>query len=223
MTATMELLRTACYFSKLDPAALEDIRRLITERKLPSGETILWEGQEADVLYFVISGVLKLFATSAEGREFVVRLVYGGDSVNDDAILGNGINALSAMTMSPVLLYGLHQGDLSHILRAYPQVNSNIALVLAVRQRHLVRLATELVFKNVTARLARFLLEQEKLERAGAKEVRVTQQEMAAMIGTVRELVNRSLRELEAMGAIRLKHNQIIIADKKRLTELSSL
>ena len=223
MTAKLELLKTACYFSKLDNSALENISRFVFERKLAANESILWEGAEEKVLYFVISGLLKLFATSAEGREFIIRLVYGGDSINDDAIFDKGPSILGAMTMSPVLLYGLRQPDLEEILRTYPQVNSSIAEVFAARQRYLVRLAAELVFKDVTGRLAHLLLEREKLAHSGANDLRITQQEMASMIGTVRELVSRSLKELEEMGALSLQHNQIIIKDRNRLLELSSI
>ena len=125
--------------------------------------------------------------------------------------------------MSPVVLYGLRQRDLDKILQAHPQVNVTIAEVFAVRQRYLVRLAAELVFKNVTNRLAHLLLEREKLAHTDSKESRVTQQEMASMIGTVREIVSRSLRDLEAMGAISVRHNQIIISNKDLLQELSSI
>ena len=223
MAAKLELLKTACYFSKLDPTALGDISRFIFERKYSAGEVIMREGEHYEVLYFVISGLLKLFATSVEGREFIVRLVYGGDSVNDDTLFDGGSSLLNAMTMSPVVLYGLYQQDLGKILRAHPQVNTSIAEVFAARQRYLVRLTTELVFKNATGRLARLLLEREKLMHARTKELRVTQQEMASMIGTVREIVSRSLRELEVMGAISLRHNQIIITNRDLLRELSSM
>ncbi|MFC1893058.1 Crp/Fnr family transcriptional regulator [Chloroflexota bacterium] len=223
MGIELELLKTARYFSKLGTPYLEDISRYVFEKKLPAAEVILWEGEEYESLYFVISGLIKLFATSNEGRELIVRLVYGGDSFNDDAIFDKGPSTLSAMTMSPVVLYGLHQQDLDKIQSSHPEVNSNIAEVLAARQRYLVRLATELVFKNVTARLARFLLEREELLSTGATEVKVTQQEMASMIGTVREIVSRSLRDLEAEGAISLRHNQIIITDRDRLMELGGI
>ena len=106
MAVKLELLKTACYFSKLNLVALEDVSHFTFERKLPAGEVILWEGEEAEALYFVISGLLKLVATSTEGREFIVRLVYGGDSVNDDAIFDREPIILNAMTMSPVVLYG---------------------------------------------------------------------------------------------------------------------
>ncbi len=223
MAIKLELLKTTCYFSKLDLPALEDIGSFIFERRIPAGEVILWEGEEDEVLYFVISGLLKLFVTSAEGREFIVRLAYGGDSLNDDAIFDRGPNILNAMTMSPVVLYGLRRQDLDSILGAHPEVNSTITEVFAARQRLLVRLATDLVFKHVTGRLAHLLLEREKLASGGDKESRVTQQEMASMIGTVREIVSRSLRDLEAMGAISLRRNQIIIINRDQLVELSNL
>jgi len=223
MAAKIELLKTACYFSKLDVASPGDISRFIFEKKLPAGETILWEGEKDEAVYFAISGLLKLFATSEEGREFTVRIVFGGDSFNDATIFDNGTSILSAMTMSPVLLYGLRRQDLGEILRTHSEVNSRIAEVFAGRERYYVKLAEELVFKSVTSRLARFLMEREKLARAGNEDIRVTQQEMASMIGTVREIVSRSLRELETMSAISLRHNQIVITDRNRLSELSGV
>ena len=221
MEVKLECLKSAYYFSKLPSASLEDVSRFIFERQIPADKTILWEGDEGEVIYFVISGLLKLFTTSEEGREFIVRIVYGGDSINDDTVFGRGPNILSAMTLSPVVLYGLHQSNLADIIHAHPEVGSRIVEVFAARQRYLIRLATELVFKSATSRLARLLLEKEELTRVGAKETRITQQEMASMIGTVREIVSRSLRDLETMGFINLKRNQIIVTNRDRLLELS--
>ena len=133
MAVDLELLKTACYFPELDNSNLEAIRRFVFERKVPAGEVFLWEGDEDEVLYFVISGQLKLFSTSTEGREFIIRIVYGGDSINDDTIFNKGPNILSAMTMSPAVLYGLYQQDLNQILHAHPQVNLNITETFATR------------------------------------------------------------------------------------------
>lgn len=221
MAVTLESLKTARYFARLETAGLADISRFIFERQLPAGEVILWEGDEDRTIYFVITGLVKLFATSAEGREFIIRIAYGGEPINDDNLFTKGPNLVSAATLSPVVLYGLDQADLDQILRTYPSVAYSIAEVLAARQRYMVRLATDLVFKSVTSRLAHLLLEREQLARAGGDNLKVTQQDMAFMIGTVRELVSRSLRELEVAGAISLKHNQIIISNRNRLVELS--
>jgi CRP/FNR family cyclic AMP-dependent transcriptional regulator len=221
MAIEPEFLKTACYFRNLDTAALEDISQFLFEKKSEPGEYILWEGEKDGVLYFVIKGLVKLFSTSTEGREFIVRVAYGGDSINDEGIFDQESNVFSAATMSPVVLYGLRYEDLTTILAAHPAVSSSIAEVLAVRQRYFSRLAVELVFNSATSRLAHLLLDREKMIRAGEKDQKITQQDMASMIGTVREIVGRSLRELEEMGAIRLDHNRIIIRDSQKLRELS--
>ena len=223
MAVNPEILKTACYFTGLDSTALEDIARFVFEKKLPPEEFVLWEGEEDDVLYFVVTGMMKLFSTSTEGREFTLRIVFGGDSINDEAVINRAPSILSAITLSPVVLYGLRQHDLEIILNNYPQVNKRISEVLAARERYLVRLATDLVFKNVTGRLAHLLLEREGLAHVSGNNLKITQQEMASMIGTVRELVSRSLKEMESIGAVSLEHNQIIINDKDRLEELSAV
>jgi CRP/FNR family cyclic AMP-dependent transcriptional regulator len=223
MAVEPEFLKTACYFRKLEPAALADISHFIFEKKLAAQEYILWEGEKDGVLYFVIKGLVKLFSTSAEGREFIVRVVYGGDSFNDESFFDKGQNTFGAVTMSPAILYGLRYEDLAAILQAHPAVGSAMAEVFAARQRYFSRLAVELVFKSATGRLARLLLDREKMIRAGAGDQKITQQEMAGMIGTVREIVGRSLRELEEKGAIRLERNRIIIKDSYQLRELGDM
>lgn len=221
MIAELEFLKTACYFRNLRPEDLEQIRPFIFVKQLLASEVCIWEDDETDGIYFVISGLLKLFTTSFEGREFIVRLVYGGDSFNDDTLFDKGQSILSAMAMSKVMLYGLRKTDLGEILRVHPQAATEIAEVFAARQRYLISLSRDLVFKNVTSRLAHLLLDKEKLARSGGNNTKVTQQEMASMIGTVREIVSRSLRELEAMGAISLKQNRLMITDRKQLLALS--
>lgn len=223
MAIELEFLKTACYFRKMEPAALESISPFLFEKKVPAGEAVLWEGEEDVTLYFVIKGLVRLFTTSTEGREFIVRVAYGGDSINDEGIFNKAKNTFSAMTMTPAILYGLRYENLAKISSLHPEVNSRIAEVFAERQRYFSKLAVELVFKNATGRLAGLLMGREKMIREGAGGQKITQQEMASMIGTVREIVGRSLKELEGTGAISVEHNRIIIRDKRKLLEMSSV
>lgn len=222
MTIRLEWLRTACYFSNMEASTLEIIGRFISEMHVPAEKVISWEGEREDTIYFVISGLVKLFAISADGREFALRMVYGGDSFNDEKIFSNEPNAMSAMSMTPALLYCLRYEDLYSIIETYPQVRANITEVLAARQRYFVRLAVELVFKRVTSRLARLLLEHDALAKDGVELPRITRYDMAAIVGTVREMVSRALKDLESSGAIKIERDKIIILDRNRLFELSS-
>ena len=121
-------------------------------------------------------------------------------------------NLASAQAMGHVLLYGIGRSSMEVMLRNYPQLSSNVIKVMAGRVRDLVLLVEDLSFRNVIGRVARILI-----EYAGSKadhKPRLTQQEMAAMAGTVREVVSRSLKALEEEGAIKLDRNRIIITDE---------
>jgi len=179
---------------------------------------VLLEGESAANLYFVASGVVKVFKTSAEGKEQILSIVRPGESFNDVPIFDGGPNPVSALAMGPVLLYGIKRNDMVTILRDHPQIALNVIKVLASRVRHLVSLVEDLSFKHVIGRVAKILLEHVGGEMG--REPRLTQQEMAAMAGTAREVVGRSLKSLEEEGAIKFDRHRIIITDKEALKEI---
>jgi len=120
--------------------------------------------------------------------------------------------------MGPVLLYGIRRSKLEPILLERPQVALNVIRVLAAQVRNLVSLVEDLSFRHVIGRVAKILL-----DHAGDGTMplpRLTQQEMAGMAGTAREVVGRSLKALEEEGAIRLDRHRIVITDKEALREI---
>ena len=218
MAVQVEFLKSIPYFSGLSLAELDSVRKLIFEKTAERGEIILLEGEPAEALYFVASGVVKCFKTSAEGKEQILNLVRPGESFSDVPIFDGGPSPASAQAMGPVVLYGIRKSDLGVILRDYPQVALNVTQVLSQRLRHLVSLVEDLSFRHVIGRVVKILL-----EHAGdgtGPRPRLTQQEMAAMAGTAREVVARSLKALAEEGAIRLERHRIVITDKEALKEM---
>jgi CRP-like cAMP-binding protein len=218
MAVHLEFLKKIQYFSGLSPAELESIRKLVFEKTADRAEMVLLEGEPATSLYFVASGAVKLFKTSAEGKEQILSIVRPGDSFNDVSIFDGGPNPASARTMGPVLLYGIKKHDMEAILREHPQIVLNVVRVLAGRVRHLVSLVEDLSFRHVMSRVAKILFEYVGGEMGPGP--RLTQQEMAAMAGTAREVVGRSLKALEGEGAIKLDRHRIIITDKEALQKI---
>lgn len=218
MAIQLNFLKSSPYFAGLSPAELDSVRQLIFEKTVERGEVILLEGEPAEALFFVVSGVVKVFKTSAEGKEQILSIVRPAESFNDVPIFDDGPNPASAQAMGPVVLYGVRKSELRVTLRAHPQIALNIIKVLAERVRQLVSLVEDLSFKHVVSRVAKVLLEHAG-DGAGPRP-RLTQQEIAAMAGTAREVVGRSLRALEEGGAIRLEHHRIVITDKEALKEM---
>ncbi len=123
--------------------------------------------------------------------------------------------------MGAVVLNAIKKNDLEIVLREHPQIALNVIQVLSRRVQELVSLVEDFSFRHVTGRVAKMLLEYAG-DGAGERP-RLTQQEMAAMIGTAREMVGRSLKNLETEGAIRLERNRVIITDQKTLREMAGI
>ena len=217
MAPQIEFLKSIPYFSGLKPAELDSISKLIFEKRYNQGEMILLEGEAAEALYFIALGMVKVFKTSVDGKEQILKIMHPGEPVNDVSMFNGSLNLASAQAMGPVLLYGITKGDLEAVIHSQPQVALNVIKVMAGRLRHLVSLVEDLSFRHVTGRVAKILLEYAG-DKKGA-EPRLTQRDMAAMAGTVREVVSRSLKTLEEEGVIRLDRHRIVITDEAALKE----
>lgn len=218
MAVQVEFIKSIPYFSGLSPAGLDSIAGLVFEKTVERGEIIVLEDEPAEALYFVVSGVVKVFKTSVEGKEQILSIVRPGESFNDVPVFDDGLNPAGVQAMGTVVLYGLGKDELKDILRDYPPVALNVIRVLGGQVRRLVALVEDLSFRQVIGRVARILLE--NAGDGAAPGQRLTQQDMAAMAGTAREVVSRSLKTLEEEGTIRLERHRIVIADKEALRGL---
>lgn len=221
MEIGVSFLKSIPYFSRLSPDELDSVRKLIFERKIERGEVILLEGEPPEALYFVGSGAVKMFRTSADGKEQVLDIVRPGDSFNDVPIFDGGLNLASAQAMGAATIYGILKHDLDVFLQHHPGIAVNIASVLAAQVRHLVSLVDDLSFRPVVGRVAKILL-----EYAGngmSPNQRLTQQDMAAIVGTAREVVSRSLKALQTEGVIRIDRHRIVVTDEEALKEIAGM
>lgn len=220
MAIGLDFLKSIPYFVGLNATELESIGKLVVAKTAERGEIIILEGEKAAALQLVFSGVLKAFKTSADGKEQILSIIRPGESFNDVSVFDNNPSPVSIQTMGPVVLYEIRKNDLEAILNEHPQIARNVINVLAGRIRNMVSLVEDLSFRNVIGRVAKILLENAG-DGAGTAGARLTQQEMAAMAGTAREVVGRSLKVLEDDGAIKLDRHRIIIRNKEALKNVA--
>ena len=201
---------------------LGGLLQFFSERSFIKGQTIVGEGEYDESLHFVNTGVVKIFKTSAEGKEQIIRLARPGDPFNDLAVFSAGASPYSAQALGSITtVYKINRSDFLPFVKGNWQVAFNAAESLAEQSRLLLTLVEDLSFKNVTNRVAKILLQH--LEPGPEGSHRLTQYEMAAMAGTAREVVGRSLKSLEDSGAIKLERHRIVIADKGYLQRLAGL
>jgi CRP/FNR family transcriptional regulator, cyclic AMP receptor protein len=218
MTIQIETLKSIPYFHGISSADLNTIKNSFFEKTAERGELILAEEEISDVLYFITSGAVKLFKTSADGKEQILDIARPGQSINDVPIFDGSPNLTSAQAMGAVILYWVDKADLDRILQLYPSVAQNANKVLAAQVRRLTSLVEDLSFKPVIGRVAKILLEHS--EESPDSRPKLTQQDMAAMAGTAREVVGRSLKALEQEGLIKLERHRLVISNKEALKEM---
>ena len=221
MAVEVTFLKSIPYFSRLSTDELNSVKELVFEKNAERGGIIFLEGETAEALYFVGTGAVKMFSTSVDGKEQVLNIVRPGDSFNDVPIFDGGPNLASAQAMGPVTLYGILKHDLNVFLQDHPRIAINIVSLLAAQVRHLVSLVEDLSFRPVVSRVAKILLEYAGDGKGLGK--RLTQQDMAAIAGTAREVVSRSLRALESDGVIRMDRHRIMITDRAALKDTAGV
>lgn len=220
MVVEIEALKTVNYFAGLDVAELEAIKPYITEKMVAKGEVFLFEGEWSEYLYFLIGGLVKVYKTSSNGKEQILHIAPPGESLNDVSTFDGGVNQASMLAMTPVHLYAVRKEDLKHILKEHPRIYLNILKALAYRIRRDSNLVEELSSTQVMGRLAKLLLGKYAGEESTIG-LYLTQQDMASMIGTCREVVNRSLKIMEEKGAIRLGRHRVIVLDRDLLEDMA--
>ncbi|OGO20805.1 MAG: hypothetical protein A2Z15_02085 [Chloroflexi bacterium RBG_16_50_11] len=219
MVVQIELLQSMRYFAGIDAAQLKSLQHFFKEIRYDKGSHFLTEGHWTDSLYFIVSGLVKVYKTSPSGKEQVLHIAPPGDSLNDVSLYDGGPNAAGMMALTPVVLYTIKKADIIRILQENPRLMMNVIGALAGRIRRDSNLLEDLSSTQVLARLAKLFL-----GRYGGEEIttglNLTQKDMASLVGSSREMVNRSLKVIEDMGGIRLSRRRIIILDKDVLQKI---
>jgi CRP/FNR family transcriptional regulator len=215
----IDFLRRVNYFHDLPVTDLTRLLALAVEQRLATGQVLFLEGEPCRGMYLVYEGRVRVFKASPEGREQVLTVARPGDSFAEVPVFDGGPNPASADAMEESIVYLFPTADLLRLVRSSPEIALGVIRVFAQRLRHLTRLVEDLSFRHVTARVAKLLL-QSAADAGGAAGPRLTQQEMAAMIGTAREVVTRALRALEQQGAIEVQRGQIVILKPELLERL---
>lgn len=217
---TKSILESVPYFRGLASAALGSVAREVVARRYQAGEIIFLEDDPNAGLHIVVEGLCKVFRISEGGREQVLATLGPGDSCNEVPVVDGGPNPASCAALEDSTVWVISADALARLRRQHPILNDIIIRNLAMRCRQLVQRVYNLSFLSVTGRLAAFLLQQSKQDNQLSRR-RWTQDEIAAHLGTVREMVGRAFRELHEAELIAIDRHRIEILDREGLKELT--
>jgi CRP/FNR family transcriptional regulator len=215
----IDALSQSRYFTGLDSPILEKLASGMYLGNFSRGEMILWQDEACKGLFILRCGSVKLFKTSPQGRELIVTVLYEGATFNEVPVFDGGDNPINVAALEESQIWVLDPQVVRDIMYQYPQLCKAIVLNLSRNLRNMVNVIEELSFYQVTNRLARLICQTPPEQLVDESGKRLTQDQMAARLGTVREVVARSLRELERCGAIQMKRRQIQIMDEDLLQQ----
>ena len=215
MKPAADVLRHISLFASLSDDALARVASRAIRRTYASGEIVIFEGDPCQAAYFIAEGQVRVYRLSPGGREQVLARLGPGQSFNTvPPFQPRGVNHATVEALAELTLYAITCEDFRRLVGECGELALAILQDFADRLDHLTDLVEDLSLRTVRGRLARFLL-----ERADAGQVtrRWTQEEIAAHLGTVRDMVGRTLRAFADAGLVRMERQRIILLDREGL------
>ena len=206
-------------FVNLPPEIETEMRSHLRVYSFAAGESIFVQGASPKAVYLVASGNVKVVRVTPEGYESVLCMRGAGDYFCPVPLLDKGSHLGTAVATNDVTLFSIEQDVFRDLCRRSPELLSVVqGDCLSEVRRLLYRLET-FAFRNVKERLAMTLLNEyrHQNDESSTNELRITQQDLAGLVGASRESVSRILKEFERKGIVALGRGRIILKNKQRL------
>ena len=198
----MQLLSRIEFFSELDEPQLGRIAEVAQFLSVPKDKIIFNAGDQADAVFVVASGKVKIVVTTPDGKELILAMLGAGQVFGEMALLESGPRSASVITETAVELLAINRADFQRILASEQSISHRLLAILSGRLRRANSKMQSLAYIDVAGRLARYFMDLAKDhgQRLGNGWVvvrRPTHADIANSIGTSRETVSRLINEFE--------------------------
>lgn len=223
------VLKRTPLFASLTEKEIHALSARVTKKHFRRGELLFSEGDPCTGLFLVASGKVRIFKVSAAGREQVLAVEGPGSSFAELPVFDGGDYPASASALEEADILFVSRKDFQNFCREHPDVALKVIAVVGSRLRRLVGIIEELSFTTVRQRLIAAILRMAETTGVPSKdgvhvELAKSHQDLAAELGTVRELVSRNLSRLQAEGFVEVEGRKIIVKNLAALKrEQSSL
>ena len=224
---SIELLRRCPLFAGLKEDDLKRIRAIASLRQIEKKEVLFSDGEEAKGFYVILSGKVKLFKVSPEGKEQILHIVSAPDAFAEAALFLEGTYPAFAEAMTDSQLLYFPKRDFIQLIEKNPQLSINIIVTLSHFLKRFASLIEELSLKEVSSRVAKYVVDlsiKSSKEGKSPKEVELdlSKTQLALKLGTISETLSRTLAKMKAKRIIDVKKNKIVILNREALEELAS-
>jgi CRP/FNR family transcriptional regulator len=221
MLEQTEILKRVPLFSELTHEELTKLSQITSERTIGKKQFIFMEGEKREAVYFIRSGVVKVFRVDENGNEQVINLLQEGEMFPHVGFFDDGPYPSTAMAMEASHLLVIRVDDFNELLMMYPRIAIKVMKIMGQKIKQLATRIQEFISQDVQHRVVHTLI---RLSAAGASEdgsatidMPLTNQDLANMVGTTRETINRIFNQLKKEGLIEASRKRIFIPDVEAL------
>ncbi len=210
-------------FRRLSEKALDQLASIALRRTYNKGTVIFLQGDEADALYGVASGRVRISASGADGKEVYLNIMEPGDTFGEIAVLDGLPRTAGATAIDATTLIVIHRPDFLELVQQDPQLSTHLIKLLCERLRWTSDLVEEAAFLNAEARLAKRLSSLASLhgrKTDNGTELDITQSDLAQFLSISRQIVNQHLQEWRAKAWVDLAPRKITVCDPDELARV---
>lgn len=209
-------------FSYLPAGDLAHLAHLATQHTYRAGETIFREGEPADAFWVLLRGQVKIFKLSPEAREQILRLVHPGETFAEAAALSEGPYPAHAQALSRTVVVRFPAAAFLQALQVNPRLAVNMIVALSQLLRGFTALVDALALREVSARLAKYLLDLAVRTEGDWITLEVNKRALAARLGTVSETLSRTLRRFREEGMIQVEGPRLRLLNRAALERVAA-
>jgi CRP/FNR family transcriptional regulator len=210
------------YFAGLDLQALDRVECAAHRHEYQAGATIFTEGGDCAGFHVVLDGLVRIYRVSREGRLHTLSLLRPCSTFNEVAAVDGGTNPYNAVAVTNAVVLVIGHRPLLRLMAAEPSLLSNYVQSLAHVNREYIERLEDMTFRTIPSRLAKlFLHESTYADQIAETPTALTQEEIASILGTTREVVGRALRGLLNAGLLLKKGRNVYVADRDGLEYLA--
>jgi len=219
--ATIERLQNCFLCRELNEGELEALAAIVSVRRAEKGETLFWEGDPTTGFYILLSGSIRIYKTSPDGKEFTIHQIRPGQMFAEAAIFAGRQYPANCSAMADSEVAFFPKDRFLGLIKKSPDISLKMIAGLSAFVREFNQKVEDLSLREVSARLARYLLEESKRAQLDTVYLETTKAELANKLGTISETLSRNLKKLSDLQTIRVDSNKIIILDAPRLQSIA--
>jgi CRP/FNR family transcriptional regulator, cyclic AMP receptor protein len=223
-TTARAVLRSNLLFRRLAPDTLDRVAAIAVRRRVPRNTTLFAQGDPGDALYAVLTGQVRIVASTADSRVVFLNLMEPGDTFGEIAVIDGGRRTASAVTVVDSELLRIGRADFMALMAGEPALAVHLLQLFCQRLRWTSELLEETALLDLPARIARRILRlavDHGDPGTGGTALRISQGELANFLSVSRQIVNQHLQDWRKRGHIGLARGRIVIRDPAALARLA--